>query len=136
MTKGLRIWDNYELRSYRRFRMITFVRTVVCGILILALALPAFANGGAKVKGTSVFGEIGKTGTLVVEQTEGIVTGCLKNCFSLFNPCLDFVKGCTSIVLAPIERPFDYVESKLSKPKAAKKAAKSVPDPKKPELPK
>jgi hypothetical protein len=115
--------------------MSKIAKLAVCGLLIVALAVPALADGVPQKKASSVLGKMGQAGTSALEQTEGLVSGCLKNTFCLFNPCLDFVKGCTSIVLAPIEKPFDYLEAKLTKPKQAKKVSK-VPEPKKPEIPK
>jgi hypothetical protein len=115
--------------------MSTIAKLAVCGLLIVALAVPAFADGVPHKKASSVLGKMHQAGTTALVQTEGLVSGCLKNTFCLFNPCLDFVKGCTNIVLAPIEKPFDYLEAKLSKPKQAKKASK-VSEPKKQETPK
>jgi hypothetical protein len=115
--------------------MSTIAKLAICGLLVLALSVPAFADGVPQKKSSSAIGKVRDAGISAAVQTEGIVSGCLKNCFSLFNPCLDIVKSCTKVVLTPIEKPFEYVESKLYAPKQAKRTTK-VPEPKKPEVPK
>jgi hypothetical protein len=116
--------------------MSTIAKLTVCGLLILALAVPAFAGGVPQKKSASTMGKVYDTGVSAVEQTEGIISGCLKNCFSLFNPCLDVVKRCTNVALAPIEMPFSYVEGKLSQPSKATKKAAKIPEPKNTDTPK
>ncbi|HMK36004.1 MAG TPA: hypothetical protein VK463_13105 [Desulfomonilaceae bacterium] len=116
-------------------------RIALCGLLIVAVAIPAFAGGSpdSKAKSSKV-AKIGDTvyqgGAQVLERTEGLFTGCLRNTFSLFNPCLDFVKGCSKVVFAPIEKPLDYLESAYYKRTSRAKGAAPVPEPKKPEIPK
>lgn len=116
--------------------MSTVAKLAICGLLIAALAVPAFAGGVPQKKSSSALGSVRDAGISAVAQTEGILTGCLKNCFSLFNPCLDFVKGCTKVVMTPIEKPFEYVESRISGGKQAAKKTPKIPEPKKPEIPK
>lgn len=112
--------------------MTRTIAIIACGCLIAALAVPAFANGGpgkgstvSKISGTAY-----KSGAQVLDKTGGVVNGCLKNAFSLFNPCLDVVKGCTDRVLYPLDKGFSYVETAASKTWPLKKAPKA-PAPKK-----
>ena len=107
------------------------LRVALCGLLVLALASPVFADGGLVKRHhrswtSSVCSGVNK----VADQTAGAFTGCFKRTFSLFNPCLDAIKGCTNVVMWPIEKPFDYMErtmvscwpcSKTVKAPAAKK---------------
>lgn len=100
----------------------------LCGLLILALASPVFADGGLVKRahrswGSTICGGINHA----ADQTAGAFTGCLKRTFSLFNPCLDAIKGCTNIVMWPIEKPFDYVERSVGKCWSCKKTAKAAP---------
>jgi hypothetical protein len=105
---------------------------VLCGLLVLALASPVFADGGsAKRAHRSWTSSIGAGASNAVDQTAGVCTGCLKRTFSLFNPCLDAIKGCTNIVMWPIEKPFDYMERSVGKYWDGKKSAKA-PAPKRP----
>jgi len=121
--------------NWRFNRMDRWLCVAVCGILIVALALPAQAGGAPEKRSTvsKVTGTVYKSGASVLDRSERLVSGCLKNCFSFFNPCLDLVKGCTNVVMKPIEKPFDYVENAWAK--RGKKPAPRVPAPKKPELP-
>ncbi|MBI5249252.1 MAG: hypothetical protein HY912_07140 [Desulfomonile tiedjei] len=116
--------------------MSTIAKLAICGLLIVVLAVPAFAGGVPQKKSSSAIGSVYGAGVSAAEQTEGAVSGCLKSCFSLFNPCLDIVKCCSKVVLLPIEKPFDYVEGKLTGQKQAAKKASKIPEPKKPEIPK
>lgn len=110
----------------------------ICGLLIVAVAIPAVAGGPPSYKAKSSVSKVGNTvyqgGATVLEGAEGLFSGCLRTTFSLFNPCMDVVKGCSTIVFAPIEKPLDYLERAYYKP--PKKAAVRVPEPKKPEIPK
>jgi len=110
-----------------------------CALLILALAAHALANG-TSAKGLSVSkvgGQIYKGGTAVLVDTEAHLTGCLRNIFGLFNPCLDLVKGCAGVALTPIEKPFDWLAKAAVRPRAAgKKESQGIPVPEKPKLPK
>lgn len=116
--------------------MNKMAKITICGMLIVALAIPAFAGGAPDKRSTAskVSGKVYKAGADVLDRSERLVSGCLKNCFSFFNPCLDLVKGCTNVVLAPVEKPFAYVEDAWAK--RGKKVAPRVPAPKKPEIPK
>ena len=102
------------------------VAIVACGFLIIALAVPVFANGGP-AKGTTVSkigGAAYKGGAKVLDTSANMVNGCLKNSFSLFNPCLDLVKACTDTVLYPLDKGFGYVETAAAKTWPMKKAPK------------
>lgn len=115
--------------------MHRWLSVALCGLLILALAMPAAANGAPEKRSTvsKVGGTIYKGAGSILDRSERLVSGCLKNCFSFFNPCLDLVKGCTNVVMAPVEKPFAYVENAWAK--RGHKAALKVPTPKKPEIP-
>lgn len=113
--------------------MNRMVMMCFCLILVVALAIPAFA--GRAYSKRSAVDHAYNGGVMVVEKTEGLITGILKSTFKLFNPCLDIVKGCTNIVLAPVDVPFNMLSKATSKPRKARKSSK-VPLPKKPELPK
>jgi hypothetical protein len=54
-----------------------------------------------------------------------LVNGCLKRSFSLFNPCLDFVKGCTTLVLSPLDKGFAYAENTVTRHWPKKKTVKA-----------
>jgi len=116
--------------------MDKWLNAAICGLLIICLALPAAAGGPPEKRSTvsKVTGTIYKGGAGVLDRSERLLSGCLKNCFGFFNPCLDVVKSCTNVVMAPIEKPFAYVEDAWAK--RGKKPAPKVPAPKKPELPK
>jgi len=117
--------------------MSKIAKITLCALLVLALAIPAFANGAPEKRSSAskVTGAIYKGSAKALESTEGLVTGCLRRTFSLFNPCLDFVKGCATVAFMPIEKPLDYIEKAAFKPRQAKKAAPKIPEPKKPEIP-
>jgi hypothetical protein len=101
------------------------LRIVLCGLLILALASPVFADGGSvKRAHRSWASSICSGVNHAADQTAGAFTGCLKRSFSLFNPCLDAIKGCTNLVMSPIEKPFDYMERSVGKYWSGKKTAK------------
>jgi len=92
--------------------MSKIAKIALCTLLVLALAIPAFANGASEKRSSAskVTGAIYKGGATALETTEGLFSGCLRRTFSLFNPCLDFVKGCANVALMPIEKPLEYVE--------------------------
>lgn len=117
--------------------MIRTARIGLCCIIVLSLAIPVFAGGApdARSAASKAAGSVYKGGATVLDRTEGFFTGALKNTFSIFNPCLDLVKGCTKVVLYPIEKPISYAENVIYKSRGAKKAA-HIPAPQKPELPK
>lgn len=106
------------------------IRICMCILLVVVVATPALCGNGA----TSTLGKVYKESASVGEQVEGAFSGCLKRTFSLFNPCLDLVKGCASIALIPIEAPFNLV-SRIACSSPVQKQALKVPMPKKPELP-
>jgi len=105
---------------------------IIALTLVIAVVVASPVAAGSRSSDSTTY-KIYRGGVSALEQTESLFSGVLKGTFSLFNPCLDIVKGCTSIVLAPIEYPFTY----LSQPKK-RVATKGtmVPVPKKPELPK
>jgi hypothetical protein len=88
---------------------------IIAALLISALAVPALAGTARDSSWSSATNKIYNGGATVVSQTEGIFSGCLKTVFCLFNPCLDVVKGCTNVVLNPIDRSFAYAERSLYK---------------------
>lgn len=97
--------------------MNKIAKITFCVLLIAAMAVPALANGTSKRSTVSkATHRVYSGAATVVAGTESLLTGCLRTTFSLFNPCLDVVKGCTSRVLAPVERPFAYVENKICGP--------------------
>jgi hypothetical protein len=104
----------------------------ICFLVIFAMVIPALADGPSY---KSTANRMYRGGISIAQRTEGLLTGILRNTFSLFNPCLDVVKTCTGIVLKPVEVPLDYLDKAISKPARAKKAPK-IPMPEKPELPK
>lgn len=115
--------------------MAKLAKIAVCTLMALLLSVPAF-SGSAPRKGSyvsTVTGSIYNGGATVLDKAEGLFSGCLKRTFGLFNPCLDFIQGCTGYVLAPIEKPLAYLDRYAGKAKS-KQAASSVPTPKKPEL--
>ena len=107
----------------------------ICAFLIVALALPAFANGtSGTVRSISKMPQkIYGSGVAIARETEGHVTGCLREAFGLFNPCLDLIKGCTGVVLIPLEKPFAYLGR--AKAKAGIKGTDKIPVPERPALP-
>ncbi len=122
--------------------MFRIIQIALCAVLISLLGLPALAGGKPVCKpqpsmAANVTGTVYNTGAGLVERTEGLVSGCLRSTFSFFNPCLDLVKGCTTRVLAPIEKPFEYAEDWANQRMGAKKqAAVKAHQTKKPETPK
>lgn len=108
---------------------------VVCACLITALCLPGV--GSAKEAGaiTKVTNKVYTRSVNVVQNTELHCTEIMRNTFQLFNPCLDLIKGCATVVLYPIEKPMSMIEKSVAKPRrvAKKKAAPKVEEPKKPE---
>lgn len=113
--------------------MIKMMKIVVLTLLVAACAVSPVAAGSSNDSTTY---SIYRGGVSALEQTEGLISGVLKSTFSLFNPCLDIVKGCTNIVLAPIEYPFRYFAAYGSRKQMAKKrsivsATKKSKNPKK-----
>jgi hypothetical protein len=111
---------------------------VITSFLMLALAVPALAGSSARVGDAlyRVSNEVYSGGTSVLSETEHHVTEILRNTFGLFNPCLDLVKGCSRVVFAPLELPFDLMTEAKAKPrKVRKRAPQKIPVPEKPEMP-
>lgn len=106
------------------------------GVVVICLLLsPALAVGG---QDTSDYlkrlpGKMYKGSVTVLDRTEDVFSGVLKRVFGFFNPCLDLVKGCTNVVMKPIERPLNYVERMTFGKKPS--GARRIPTPKKPDIP-
>lgn len=110
----------------------------VCILVMVALAVPAFANGVSGKQGvvSKYASRAYKGGCAVLQETEGHVSGILRHTFGLFNPCLDVVKGCAGLALSPVEKTAGYVCKVAARPKAAaKKGTQDIPVPKKPSMP-
>ncbi len=108
--------------------MNNLAKITLCALLIAALAIPAFAGGPGKKGSTfsrATHGVYSGAAT-VLDRSEGLFTGCLRRTFSFFNPCLDVVKGCTTRVLAPVEKPFAYVENKIWGPDRVRRAPRGA----------
>ncbi len=118
--------------------MSKIAKILLCALLVAALAVPAFAKSTCARRTTSskVTRAIYRGSATALERTEGLLTGCLRRTFSLFNPCLDFAKGAATIAFMPIEKPLDYIERAAFKPYRTRRAAPRIPEPKKPEIPK
>ena len=114
----------------------TFV-IAVCALLIAALTVPVYAGKSTiGSKAHKVSNTIYYKGKTYVTDTEAHLTDMFRNAFALFNPCLDMIKGCTSVCLYPIEKPLEMIDQATSKGKRVRKAkAHKIPQPKKPELP-
>jgi hypothetical protein len=103
---------------------------IFCGLLVIALSVPAFAKGAAVAKkqqnpAAYAAGKVYGVGAGLADRTAGLLTSCLKNTFSFFNPCLDVVKGCTTMVTSPIDKSLDYAEGVVSKKLMSGKPAKA-----------
>ncbi len=96
---------------------------VICAFLTVALAIPAFAGGSdgsvAYKAGKAVYSH----GSKVITNTEHHLTNGLRNVFGLFNPCLDLIKGCTHVVLYPVEKPLEMWDAASAKRPPVKKQA-------------
>ena len=78
--------------------MMNTVKVIAFAIVIAVCTVSPVVAGTSYID--SATNTLYRGGASVAENTEGLVSGVLKGTFSLFNPCLDIVKGCTSIVLA------------------------------------
>jgi hypothetical protein len=102
---------------------------IICGCLIAGLCSVAFANGAPERSAVSRYGgTVYKSGSQVLDRSGMLVNSCLKNTFSLFNPCLDFVKGCTTRVLSPLDKGFAYAENAVARQLPKRKTVKA-PEP-------
>lgn len=121
--------------------MSKIAKIALCALLVVALAIPAFADSAAQKQSTGprvadkVSDAVYKGSISAFQTTEGLLSGCLKKTFGLFNPCLDLAKITAEIALIPVEKPMEYFESAVLTPRPAKKAAAKVPEPQKPEIP-
>ncbi|MEW6532638.1 MAG: hypothetical protein AB1473_17540 [Thermodesulfobacteriota bacterium] len=119
--------------------MIKPIMMAACVIVAISLAVPvSWADGSFKdVSLRKMPGQAYSKGATIVKDTEYHVTEIMRNTFSLFNPCLDLVKGCTRVVLTPIEKPFSLLGKPAPKAKksASKPAEGKIPPPEKPALP-
>ncbi len=85
--------------------MTKTLAAIICGCLIAGLCSVAFANGAPERSAVSRYGgTVYKSGSQVLDRGGMLLNSCLKNTFSLCNPCLDFVKGCTTRVLSPLDK--------------------------------
>jgi hypothetical protein len=106
--------------------MIKTLTAIICGCLIAAMACVAFANGAPERSRVSrVGGAFYKGGSQILDRSGMLVNTCLKTSFSLFNPCLDFVKGCTTRVLSPLDKGFAYAENTVARQWPKKKTIKA-----------
>jgi hypothetical protein len=117
--------------------MCKALRVAICGLLIAVFAIPALAGGVPHYKARrSVYTNFGGTmyhgSEALLGRTGDIFTGCLRRTFSLFNPCMDFVKGCSAVVFSPIERPLDYLEHAYYKDRPVRRVHLRVLHSKKP----
>lgn len=115
--------------------MARFVTVTIVLCLVLALALPAMASGKAaapKSTAAKISNAVYDGGATALDTAEGVFSGCLRRCFGFFNPCLDIVKGCTGIVMLPIERPLSYFDKgsaeTAAKPYKVKKQSIKIPE--------
>ena len=106
--------------------MTKTLTAIICVCLIAAVASVALANGAPERSAVSrVGGTVYKGGSQVLDTSGMLVTSCLKTTFSLFNPCLDLVKGCTTRVLSPCDKGFAYVESTVARQWPKKKTVRA-----------
>ena len=96
--------------------MTKTLTAIMCVCLIAAVACVASANGARERSTVSRAGvAFYKGGSHILDRGGMLVNTCLKTSFSLFNPCLDFVKGCTTRVLSPIDKGFAYAENTVAR---------------------
>jgi hypothetical protein len=106
--------------------MTKTLTATICLCLIVAMACVAFANGARERSTVSRAGvAFYKGGSHILDTGGMLVNGCLKTTFSLFNPCLDLVKGCTTRVLSPLDKGFAYAEKTVAKQWPKKKTVKA-----------
>jgi hypothetical protein len=106
--------------------MTKTLTAIICGCLIVAVASLALANGAPERSTVSrVGGTVYKGGAQILDRSGMLVNSCLKTSFGLFNPCLDFVKGCTTRVLSPLDKGFGYAESTVAKQWPKKKTVRA-----------
>jgi hypothetical protein len=107
---------------------------LISTFIMLALAMPSFGGTAPAKRSTDFSQKVYNGGVSVAQQSENVFSGCLKTVFSFFNPCLDMVKGCTNVVMRPIDSSFGYVEKKIyKKPRARKVVKKKAAEPAKAE---
>lgn len=99
----------------------------IIAIMCLAFAASAFA-GGAPAQSSSMSGAVYNHGASALATTEGFVSGCLRNIFGAFNPCLDMVRGCSDVVFSPLDRSVGYVENKVRGTRYVKRRVKVTSD--------
>lgn len=109
----------------------------LCFLASPILAGPAPDSRFSLSKVSKFGGQVTDGGKAYLVDTEAHLTGCLRNVFGFFNPCLDVIKGCAGIALYPIEKPISMISDRWSKPKPApgKKRSAEIPAPEKPTLP-
>lgn len=86
----------------------------VCVILMTLMIIPIVeANGSRKAGTLTKYGYKAYQGSAVVVRDTGIhVTEILRHSFALCNPCLDLVKGCSSVVMYPANFTYDVIAGK------------------------
>jgi hypothetical protein len=91
------------------------------------------ANGCRKAGTLTKYGYKAYQGSATIVRDTGIhVTEIFRNTFALFNPCLDMVKGCSSIVMYPANFTYDMVAgSKYKGKRYSKKSGQKIPKSKK-----
>ena len=102
----------------------------VCVILVTLMIIPVVeANGSRKAGALTKYGYQAYHGSATIVRDTGIhVTEIFRNTFALFNPCLDMVKGCSSIVMYPANFTYDMVAGKKYRVKRySKKAGQKSP---------
>ncbi len=106
--------------------MTKTLTAIICGCLIAAMTCAAFANGAPERSTASRYGgAVYKGGSQILDRSGMLVNSCLKSTFGLFNPCLDFVKGCTTLVLSPLDKGFAYAENTVAKQWPKKRTVKA-----------
>ncbi|MBM4326780.1 MAG: hypothetical protein FJ118_06410 [Deltaproteobacteria bacterium] len=119
--------------------MIKPIMMAVCVIVAISLAVPvSWADGSLKdVSLRKIPGQAYSKGANIAKETEYHVTEIMRNTFSLFNPCLDLIKGCTGVIMTPLEGPLSIFGKPAPKAKASatKPAETKIPPPEKPALP-
>ena len=85
--------------------------TFICIILVTLIIIPVVEANGSRNAGTltKYSYKAYHGGATIVRDTGIHVTEIFRNTFALFNPCLDMVKGCSSIVMYPANFTYDMV---------------------------
>ena len=105
----------------------------ICVVLITLMLIPIVEANGSRQAGTltKYSYKAYQGGATVVRDTGTHVTEILRNTFALFNPCLDMVKGCSTVVMYPANFTYDMVAGPKYRVKRSVKAANRIPQKKK-----